>query len=188
MQESGIDARLCDIGAAIQETMESYEVEINGKVYPVKAIRNLNGHSIGVYNIHGGKSVPIVKVQPSLLTSHHSPDQGGEGVKMEEGEFFAIETFGSTGKAHVHEDLECSHYARIIDAPHVPLRCVHAVRTHVRSLAHSMQRAKQLLAHITKTHGTLAFCKRWLDSAGQDKYQVRALHRTAMLLLWTAVH
>lgn len=32
-QESGIDVRLCDIGAAIQEVMESYEVEINGKVF-----------------------------------------------------------------------------------------------------------------------------------------------------------
>ena len=51
----------------------------------VKCVRNLNGHSINAYNIHGGKSVPIVR--------------GGEqGVKMEEGEFFAIETFGSTGK------------------------------------------------------------------------------------------
>lgn len=50
----------------------------------VKCVRNLNGHSIGAYNIHGGKSVPIVR--------------GGEqGIKMEEGEFFAIETFGSTG-------------------------------------------------------------------------------------------
>ena len=46
-------------------------------------MRNLNGHSIGQYNIHGGKQVPIVK--------------GGEATKMEEGEFFAIETFGSTG-------------------------------------------------------------------------------------------
>lgn len=51
----------------------------------VKSIRNLNGHSIGPYRIHAGKSVPIVK--------------GGEATKMEEGEFFAIETFGSTGKA-----------------------------------------------------------------------------------------
>ena len=25
--------RLCDVGAAIQEVMESYEVEINGKVF-----------------------------------------------------------------------------------------------------------------------------------------------------------
>lgn len=54
--------------------------------YPltVKSIRNLNGHSIGPYQIHAGKSVPIVK--------------GGEQTKMEEGEFYAIETFGSTGK------------------------------------------------------------------------------------------
>lgn len=49
----------------------------------VKSIRNLNGHSIGSYQIHAGKSVPIVK--------------GGEQTKMEEGEFFAIETFASTG-------------------------------------------------------------------------------------------
>jgi methionyl aminopeptidase len=34
LQESGIDVRLCDIGAAIQETMESYEVELDGKTYP----------------------------------------------------------------------------------------------------------------------------------------------------------
>lgn len=33
MQEAGIDVRLCDVGAAIQEVMESYEVEINGKVH-----------------------------------------------------------------------------------------------------------------------------------------------------------
>ncbi|KAE9450503.1 hypothetical protein C3L33_17581, partial [Rhododendron williamsianum] len=33
--ESGIDVRLCDVGAAIQEVMESYEVEINGKVFQV---------------------------------------------------------------------------------------------------------------------------------------------------------
>jgi methionyl aminopeptidase len=51
----------------------------------VKSIRNLNGHSIGPYQIHAGKSVPIVK--------------GGEQTKMEEGEFFAIETFASTGNS-----------------------------------------------------------------------------------------
>jgi methionine aminopeptidase len=36
----------------------------------VKCVRNLNGHSISPYRIHGGKSVPIVK--------------GGEATKMEE--------------------------------------------------------------------------------------------------------
>lgn len=50
----------------------------------VKVVRNLNGHQIDQYKIHGNKSVPNVR--------------GGEqGVRMEEGEFYAIETFGSTG-------------------------------------------------------------------------------------------
>lgn len=94
IKEAGIDVRLGDIGAAIQEVMESYEVEIKGQTYPVKAIRNLNGHNIGRYQIHGGKSVPIVK----------SSDQ----TKMEEGEVFAIETFGSTGNGYVRDDVKIS--------------------------------------------------------------------------------
>lgn len=61
LREAGIDARLGEIGARIQETMESYEVEIKGKVYPVKVVRNLNGHSIDPYKIHAGKTVPCVK-------------------------------------------------------------------------------------------------------------------------------
>jgi methionyl aminopeptidase len=108
IREAGIDARLNEIGAAIQETMESYEIELDGKVYPIKPIRNLNGHSIGPYIIHAGKTVPIVK--------------GGEQIRMEEGEYYAIETFGSTGKGFVHEDMECSHYMKRADAGHVPLR------------------------------------------------------------------
>ncbi len=96
-QEAGIDVRVCDVGAAIQEAMESYEVEIGGQTLPVKSIRNLNGHNIGQYLIHGGKSgksVPIVK--------------GGDHTKMEEGETFAIETFGSTGKGYVRDDVSPS--------------------------------------------------------------------------------
>ncbi|KAF8391731.1 hypothetical protein HHK36_021965 [Tetracentron sinense] len=139
--ESGIDVRLCDVGAAIQEVMESYEVEINGKVFQVRSIRNLNGHSIGRYQIHAGKSVPIVK--------------GGEQTKMEEGEFFAIETFASTGKGYVREDLECSHYMKNFEVGHIPLR---------------MPRAKQLLATINKNFSTLAFCRRYLDRLGESKY------------------
>ena len=49
------------------------------------------GHSIAPYQIHAGKSVPIVR--------------GGETTKMEEGEFYAIETFGSTGKGYVPRPL-----------------------------------------------------------------------------------
>ncbi|XP_016143390.1 methionine aminopeptidase 2-like isoform X1 [Sinocyclocheilus grahami] len=105
---AGIDVRLCDVGESIQEVMESYEVEIDGKTYQVKPIRNLNGHSIGQYRIHAGKTVPIVK--------------GGEATRMEEGEVYAIETFGSTGKGVVHDDMDCSHYMKNFDVGHVPIR------------------------------------------------------------------
>jgi len=138
---AGIDVRLCDVGEAIEEVMTSYEVELDGKTYTVKPIRNLNGHSIGQYRIHAGKTVPIVK--------------GGEATKMEENEFYAIETFGSTGKGYVHDDMECSHYMKDFYAEHVPLR---------------LARSKQLLNTINKHFGTLAFCRRWLDRLGETKY------------------
>ena len=41
---------------------------------------------------------------------------------MEEGEFYAIETFGSTGKGLVHDDVNCSHYMKNFDAGHIPIR------------------------------------------------------------------
>ncbi|KAN0085207.1 Peptidase M24, structural domain containing protein [Elaphomyces granulatus] len=141
VREAGIDVRMSDIGAAIQEAMESYEVEIKGTTYPVKCIRNLNGHNIDRHIIHGGKSVPIVK--------------GGDQTKMEEGEVFAIETFGSTGKGFVRDDLEVSHYAKIPEAANVPLR---------------LSSAKNLLNVITRNFGTIPFCRRYLDRLGQEKY------------------
>jgi methionyl aminopeptidase len=146
VKEAGVDARLGEIGACIQEVMESFEVTIKGKTYPIKPIRNLNGHSIGRYQIHAGKSVPIVK--------------GGDNTKMEEGELYAIETFGSTGRGFVIEDMECSHYARNFDdlfVKSVPLR---------------VPRAKQLLSTINKNFGTLPFCRRYLDRIGEEKYML----------------
>jgi methionyl aminopeptidase len=82
---------MSEIGSAIQEVMESYEVEIGGKTFPVKAVRNISGHDILRYHIHGGKQVPFVKNKSRQ--------------KMEEGEVFAIETFGSTGKGFMDDDV-----------------------------------------------------------------------------------
>lgn len=82
---------MSDVSAAIQEAMESYEVEIHGRTFPVKPVRGLSAHNIQRYRIHGGKSIPFVK----------NSDQ----TKMEEGEVFAIETFGTTGRAHLREDV-----------------------------------------------------------------------------------
>ena len=35
IRTAGIDVRLCDVGAAIQEVMESHEIELEGKTYQV---------------------------------------------------------------------------------------------------------------------------------------------------------
>jgi len=51
--------------------MESYEVELDGKTHQVKCVRNLNGHSIAPYQIHAGKSVPIVKVGKDWVEGLH---------------------------------------------------------------------------------------------------------------------
>lgn len=88
---AGVDARISDISAAIQEVMESYEVEIGRKTFPVKAVRNITGHDILQYRIHGNKQIPFIK--------------NDSQQKMEEGEVFAIETFGSTDKAFLDDDV-----------------------------------------------------------------------------------
>jgi methionyl aminopeptidase len=63
----------------------------------VKPIENLSGHTIRPYQVHGGgKSVPLVRTE----------DQ----TKMEEGEYFAIETFGSTGRGRVVESVSRNRY------------------------------------------------------------------------------
>ncbi|KAG8896956.1 Methionine aminopeptidase 2, partial [Tulasnella sp. 403] len=148
VREAGIDVRLGDIGAAIQEVMESYEVvvppsgnRVETKTYPVKSIANLTGHSINKYSIHGKKAVPIVKTH----------DQ----EKMEEGEYFAIETFGSTGRGRVIESGECSHYALNPAVRNPPLKLLSA---------------KSLLQSIQKNFGTLPWCRRYLERAGETRY------------------
>eukprot|EP00128_Syssomonas_multiformis_P014062 Colp12_sorted_trinity150504_noHs@27869 len=99
------------------------------------------------YMVPGRRMVDICKTVPIV--------KGGEATKMEEGEFYAIETFGSTGRGYVHEDMECSHYMKNFNADHVPLR---------------LAKSKSLLQTINKNFGTLAFCRRYLDRIGETKY------------------
>ncbi|KAF2230443.1 peptidase M24A, methionine aminopeptidase [Viridothelium virens] len=139
---AGVDVRISDVSAAIQETMESYEVEIRGRTFPVKPVRNLTGHNIKQYRIHGGKSIPFVK----------NSDQ----TKMEEGEVFAIETFGSTGRGSVYDDIGIYGYGLNQDAPlNVPV---------------SLSSTKRLHKTIRENFGTLVFCRRYLDRLGLERY------------------
>ncbi|TKA75537.1 Methionine aminopeptidase 2-1 [Friedmanniomyces simplex] len=145
LKEAGIDARISHISAAIQEVMESYEVELNGKTVPVKAVRGLSGHNILRYKIHGDKQVPFVKTKTSQ--------------RMEEGDVFAIETFGTTGTARLRDDLHVYGYGRNEGAS------LAGVHNHQAS-------AKALLKTIDDNFGTLVFSKRYLERVGAKNYHL----------------
>ena len=57
IRTAGIDARLCDVGAAVQEVMESHEIELEGKTYQVRK----NSHF---------KKLPLI---PMKLSNNFSP-------------------------------------------------------------------------------------------------------------------
>ena len=117
-------------------------MEVNGKIIPVKAVRNLAGHNILRYRIHGDKQVPFVKTQTTQ--------------RMEEGDVFAIETFGSTGKAYLSDDVGVYGYGR---------------NEHVNAagLSHA---SKSLLKTIDENFGTLVFSRRYLERIGVKNYHL----------------
>uniref|UniRef100_A0A0A9YTS5 Methionine aminopeptidase 2 n=1 Tax=Lygus hesperus TaxID=30085 RepID=A0A0A9YTS5_LYGHE len=158
IRASGAEAHLGDIGGAIQEVMESYEVELDGTTYPVRSIRNLSGHNILPYQIHGGKGVPIINTY----------DQ----QRMEEGEVYAIETFGSTGNGYVHENGVCSHYSR-------------QLRYDVSQMRNLSEKARKLLYSINTKFSSLPFCRRWLDDMGHPDHTM-ALNQLVNANLVTA--
>ncbi|KAH7109284.1 methionine aminopeptidase 2-like protein [Dendryphion nanum] len=143
LKEAGIDARIDHISAEIQEVMESYEIELNGKTIPVKAVRNISGHNILRYKIHGDKQVPFVKTKTNQ--------------RMEEGDIFAIETFGSTGKAYMRDDLGVYGYGRNENASSARL---------------NLASARSLLKTIDDNFGTIVFAKRYLERLGVTKYHL----------------
>jgi methionyl aminopeptidase len=74
---------------------------------------------------------------------------------MEEGEIYAIETFGSTGNGYVREDGECSHYMMEQEPSGVMLK---------------HPKARPLLNLIKENFSTLAWCRRWVDDLGFENH------------------
>ena len=148
IKNSGVDAILGEIGAETQEFIESHEVEIDGKVHQVKSVRDLTGHMISPYMIHSKKSVPNIKIDYP--------------VRMEENEFYAIETFPTTGNGKTTIDLECSHYMintdKIVKEDKKPPKLD--------------TRENFLFKRIRDTRQTLPFCKKWLKNYEIKGYQI----------------
>ncbi|GKT67956.1 methionine aminopeptidase [Colletotrichum tofieldiae] len=157
IKAAGIDVRICDVSAEIQEAMESYEVEIRGKTYPVRAVRNICAHDIKRYRIHGGKSIPFIR--------------NNDQTKMEEGEIFAIETFGTTGRGKLYDDVSAVLHSRLTlwtDLAGVyGYGLQHDAPAQVRLPFAS---ANRLYKTIKEQFGSIVFCRRYLDRLGLDRY------------------
>ena len=96
-------------------------------------IKELGGHQIERWTVHGKKALPELG------------SQGGD--IMEEGEIFSIEIFASTGEGSVHNTPYSYIYELNPYSGRVPLR---------------RKVSKQLLGFINKNYKTLPFAERWL--------------------------
>lgn len=113
-----------DIGQKIEDIVRGF------KYNPIK---ELGGHQIERWTVHGEKQVPELG------------SQGGD--IMEEGEVFSIEIFASTGEGSIHNTPSVHIYEVNPFAGRVPLR---------------RKTSKQLLGYINKNYKTLPFAERWL--------------------------
>jgi methionyl aminopeptidase len=127
-------------------------------VFPVKPVRSLCAHDIQHYRIHGEKQIPFVK----------NSDQ----TKMEEGEIFAIETFGTTGRGYLTDDV--SWELRYNDS----LLTIFQPSTYGYKLKYEapeqvslpLASARRLHKTIKENFGSIVFCRRYLERLGVDRY------------------
>lgn len=151
IKNCGVDAVLGDIGGVVEEFIESKEVEIRGKLYPLKSVKNLTGHLIFPYLIHGPKSIPNFRIKYP--------------VRMEENEFYAVETFPTTGTGKTTMDLEVSHYMINTD------RIIKNMEKD-GGFPRLAIRENFLFKKIKEKRETLPFCKKWLKNEGIKGYQI----------------
>ena len=142
VKNAGIDVRLGELGGIIGEILSSYEVEIKGKTHKIKAIKDLCGHTMERFRIHGGKSVPLYKDDNSETSN----------IKMEEGELYAIETFATTGTGRTCEKHPWSHFMKSPEA--------------FNNVKIKASQPKALFKYIDEHFSTMAFCPRWLEESG----------------------
>lgn len=135
------DVLVNDISEVIKETIESYEIEIKGKIHPIKAVTNLGGHNIKQYIIHGGKLVLGGPTESPLVSD----------MRMKAGECFAIETFATTGTTNSVQNDTKSLVNHYMLQPNKPKPIF------------SLPTTNKLYNYIEKNRSTLPFCTRWLE-------------------------
>lgn len=140
IKNAGIDVRLGEWGEKIMEVMESYQIELDNKVYDIKSVKNLGGHNIKYAEIHGGQFLPCFNFK--------------RNDKMKKG-IYAIETFATTGTGIVQEDY-----------PNNSLFKLNNINDNLIKLP----KARKLYNHLKKKFNTLPFSSRYISDNNKLKY------------------
>ena len=137
-----------DLGGLIEKTIRDAGFE---------PVRELSGHLVDRYVVHGGKTIPNVG--------------DFKGDKVELGEVYAIETFASSGQGSVHADVN-----------KITIFRASPVRVKIRSTA-----ARKVLRMAIHDFGGMPFAERWLEkmediSKSEIKIGMRELQRVGGLI------
>lgn len=143
---AGPDAYLHDVSKSIREVVESYEIELDGKIYPIKSMFNLGGHSIEPYTLHGEKSIFEYNIA--------NPKRYD---RMKVNECYAIEIVASTGSGKMYFDtsIPCTNY---IPNPKI-------------NIPSTLSDDSIKLLKYIKNKGNLPFCSRWLYQKFGENYK-----------------
>lgn len=129
-------ARFRDIGFIIEREIRSAGF---------KPIKNLSGHSLGRYQIHGGEYIPNYRDALAL-------------GRFRSGRAYAIEPFGTNGRGYVVEDRSS-----------IQIFALKSIKGNVSGYE------AEVLNTIRSRFSTLPFCERWLADLGDIDAIRRAL-------------
>jgi methionyl aminopeptidase len=131
--EVALDAAKMMVKPSVNTKDLGKKIETIVRGFKYNPIKELGGHQIDRWTVHGEKQLPELG------------SQGGD--IMEDGEVFSIEIFASTGEGSVHTQRNAYIYEINPYAGRVPLR---------------RKTSKQILGFINKNYKTLPFAERWL--------------------------
>jgi methionyl aminopeptidase len=131
--EVALDAAKMMVKPGINTKELGKKIENIVKGFKYNPIKELGGHQIDRWTVHGEKQLPELGSQ--------------RGDIMEDGDIFSIEIFASTGEGTVHTLRNAYIYEINPYAGRVPLR---------------RKTSKQILGFINSNYKTLPFAERWL--------------------------
>jgi methionyl aminopeptidase len=158
----GVDVNIGEWGKEIQEVIESYEITLDGKTYPIKSISNVGGHNITKGIIHAGLFLPIVDLREQLKNNRFK-----EGV-------YAVETFGSTKDNYAYTDSKSENNTNTDSKSENNTNTdstLYRINPHKKLNLNFNSESTNLLNQIKTRFNTLPFTDRYIESNKIPNYK-----------------